>query len=163
VLSKTILTGSLMVATLAVFSIVGCNEVDSKPAATVEIFPADCVGEEIASTEKDVTKIVRLTDSSGKLVGFRVEMRVVSKSGPFDIMIALNDKACVLDAQVLKYRARRGRQVRSKAFTRQFAGKCPGDAVELGKDIDAVSGATLSAKAMTKGVNKAIALVSKML
>ena len=48
-----------------------------------------------------------------------------------DIMVALDSKACILDAQVLTYRARRGRQIRSKAFTRQFAGKCPGDAVEV--------------------------------
>lgn len=162
-LSKNlILIGLLLVACFTVFAIVGCNEGNSKTAAKVEIFPVDCIAEQIPSTEKDVTRIVRLTDSSGKLVGYRVEMQVTSRSGSFDIMIALDSNACVLDAGVLKYPGRRGRQVRSKSFTRQFTGKCPGDTVELGIDIDAISGATLSSKAMTNGVRKSISLIKNI-
>jgi Na+-translocating ferredoxin:NAD+ oxidoreductase RnfG subunit len=160
---KLIFTSLFLVAGFAAFSIVGCNEGNSDAGAKVEIFPAGCVEEEIASTDKEITKIVRLTDSSQKVLGYRVEMQVKSRSGPFDIMVALDSKACVLDATVLKYKAKRGKQVRSEKFTQQFTGKCPSSTVELGIDIDAISKATLSSKSMTEGVKKAIILISKML
>ena len=162
---KLIFTGLLLIAGFAVFSVVGCNEGNSEETATakVAIFPADCVEKEIASTDREVKKIVRLSDSSQKVVGYRVEMQVTSRSGPFDIMVALNSKACVLDATVLKYKAKRGKQIRSEKFTKQFTGKCPSSTVELGIDIDAISKATLSSKSMTEGVKKAIILINKML
>jgi len=159
-LSKTLLTGLLLIAGFVAFSVVGCNEGDSKLPAMADIFPSGSIEEQITSTDRSVKKIVRLTDSSQKVLGYRVEMQVVSRSGPFDIMIALDDKACVLAVKVVKYRAVHGKQVRSKAFTRQFTGKCPGDALVVGKDIDAISRATLSAKAMTAGVKRAIDIVT---
>jgi len=159
-LSKILLTGIFLIAGFAAFSVVGCNESNSRLPAMADIFPAGSIEEQITSTDKSVKKIVRMTDSSQKVFGYRVEMQVVSRSGPFDIMIALDDKACVLDARVVKYRAVHGRQVRSRAFTRQFTGKCPGDALKVGTDIDAISRATLSSKAMTAGVKHAIKIVT---
>ena len=119
-LSMKLMSGGLvLVLGFAGFYVVGCNEGNTGAAAEVDVFAAGCVGEEIAATDKGVTRIVRMVDSSGGVAGYRVEMKVVSKSGPFDIMVALDGKGCVLDAQVLKYTARRGREVRSRAFTRQ--------------------------------------------
>lgn len=159
--SKTLLTGLLLVAVFATLIIVGCNEGNSKPVAKELIFPASSLMEEIPSTDKQIKKILRLMDSSRKVLGYTVEMQVTSRSGPFDILIALDSNARVLNAEVLKYRAIHGKRVCSETFTRQFTGKSSGDAVVLGNDIDAISKATLSSKAMTDGVRKAIALVSK--
>ena len=152
----------MLVSGFAAFGIIGCNEGNSKSASKVELFPAGSIAVEIASNEKGVRKIVRMTDRSQKVLGYRVEMQVVSRSGPFNIMVALDSRACVLYAKVLTYRGRRGRKVRSKAFIRQFAGKCPSDAVRVGNDIDAVTGATLSSKAMTGGVRRAIEMVKAL-
>jgi hypothetical protein len=161
-LSKTLLTSLIFAVAITGLTIVGCNEGNTKPAPPEYSFPASSQTEEIPSADKEIKKILRVTDALQKVIGYTVEMQVTSRSGPFDIMIALDANACVLDAQVLKYRAERGKKVRSKAFTRQFTGKCPGDAVQLGNDIDAISSATLSSKAMTKGVNKAIKRINSI-
>jgi hypothetical protein len=74
-------------------------------------------------------------------------------------MVALGADGCVREARVLKYVAVRGRDVMRRAFTSQFTGKCGSDRLRVGYDIDAMTGATISSKAMTAGVKYAITLV----
>ncbi len=107
--------------------------------------------------------IEQITDGSGKLLGYAVTEQVVSRSGPFTILVVITPDLCVKKADVLEYRAIQGRKVRSPKFTKQFTGKCAGDTIELDKDIDAISGATLSSRAMTGGVRKALLQVKSFL
>ena len=107
--------------------------------------------------------IEQITDGSGKLLGYAVTEKVVSRSGPFTIFVVITPDLCVKQADVLEYRAIHGRNVRSPKFTNQFVGKCAKDAIELDKDIDAISGATLSSHAMTGGVRKALSEVKSAL
>jgi Na+-translocating ferredoxin:NAD+ oxidoreductase RnfG subunit len=65
-------------------------------------------------------------------------------------------------ATVLTYTAERGADIQMPKFTRQFTGKGPKDPIRVGKDIDAITGATLSAKAMSGGVRDAIRLVREL-
>jgi len=104
----------------------------------------------------------RIADDAGNVLGYTVESRVVSRSGPFTILVVVAPDLCVLRAEVLEYRAERGRQVRSPKFTDQFTGKCAGDPVELDKDIHAITGATISSRAMTEGVKRAIRLIESL-
>ncbi len=101
----------------------------------------------------------RNTDDAGNLLGYTVQMQVVSRSGPFTILVVVAPDLCILRAEVLEYRADRGRQVRSPKFTDQFTGKCADDPVELDKDIHAITGATISSRAMTEGVKRAIRMI----
>lgn len=104
----------------------------------------------------------RIADDTGNLLGYTVQMQVVSRSGPFTILVVVAPDLCVLRAEVLEYRAERGRQVRSPKFTDQFTGKCADDPVELNKDIHAITGATISSRAMTEGVKRAIRLIESL-
>jgi hypothetical protein len=104
-LSKTLLTSLIFAAAITTFSIVGCNEGNKKPAIPEFSFPTSSQTEEIPSADKEIKKILRVTDALQKVIGYTVEMQVTSRSGPFDIMIALDAKACVLEAHVVKYRA----------------------------------------------------------
>ncbi len=106
--------------------------------------------------------VTRFEDSRSNLLGYTVEMSVTSRSGPFEIMTALSADGCVIEARVLSYPAIRGRDVTRPAFTRQFTGKCPWDRVKIDHDIDAITGATISSKAMTQGVRYAITLIKDM-
>lgn len=152
--------GFLLLTTFTA-AMVGCNEKISEPGSKADSFGKDIIAEQIPTSEKNVTSFVCVRDSSENILGYRVEMQLKSRSGKFDIMVELDRNACVIDAVVTNYPAQRGRRVRSKSFTDQFKGKCSGDTLELGKDIDAISGATLSAKAMTDGVKKAVILANK--
>jgi len=95
---------------------------------------------------------------SGTVVGYVAEGPVVSRSGPFRIRIIMTPSARVIRAAVLHYPGRRGDGVRSPRFVRQFAGRGPDEPIRIGKDIDAVTGATISSRVMADGVRRAVAL-----
>ena len=103
---------------------------------------ASCPGNRRVSWIKDRSDIL----------GFIVEAQVTSRSGPFEIRVILDHRLKVKQAVVTSYRHSRGRAVCSPSFTRQFRGKGPADPIELGKDIDAITGATLSSRAMAETV-----------
>jgi Na+-translocating ferredoxin:NAD+ oxidoreductase RnfG subunit len=93
------------------------------------------------------------------LLGYCVESKVVSRSGPFKILVLLDPQVYVKRASVISYPWGRGRDVRKRAFTSQFEGKGPGDPIQVGKDIDVMTGATISSNVMAEGVRDTIKLV----
>jgi Na+-translocating ferredoxin:NAD+ oxidoreductase RnfG subunit len=93
-------------------------------------------------------------------LGYCVESEVVGRSGPFKIVVVLDKQLIVKQAAVVSYPWPRGRDVARRAFTSQFEGKGPEDAIEIGKDIDAMSGATISCRAMSEGVREAIKILN---
>ena len=103
--------------------------------------------------------IIDEVKGSSGLLGYWVESKVMSRSGPFTIRVLLDPRLYVKQAKVILYPGKRGREVCSPVFTRQFNGKGPKDPLQLGKDIDAISGATISSRVMTEGVLNAIKLI----
>ena len=57
---------------------------------------------------------------------------------------------------ILVYREPYGGEVAYDAWRRQFRGKSSGDALQVGRDIRTISGATISVNAVTLGVRKAL-------
>ena len=94
--------------------------------------------------------------SSSGLEGYVATVWCKSKSNLFPVRVVIDKGFRVLSATVLSYPSRRGREVQSPRFASQFRGKGPYDPVRVGKDIDAVSGATSSSSAMAGGVRRAI-------
>ncbi|MCP4451183.1 MAG: FMN-binding protein [Planctomycetes bacterium] len=93
------------------------------------------------------------------VLGYCVESTVAAKSGPFRIRVLGDPNGVVVQAHVVSYTWERGRDIRKSRFTRQFQGKGPEAPLQVGEDIDAMTGATLSSKAMTAGVRDSIALL----
>jgi Na+-translocating ferredoxin:NAD+ oxidoreductase RnfG subunit len=60
---------------------------------------------------------------------------------------------------VLTYREPRGMEVRKTRFLKQYEGKSTGDPIALNRDIVNITGATLSARAMSAGVKKILHFV----
>jgi hypothetical protein len=114
------------------------------------------------SGRPDDAKISEIKSDSG-LLGYCVESKVVSRSGPFKIRIFLDKQFYVKRATVVSYPWDRGRDVRKRTFTSQFEGKGPEDPIQLGKDIDAVTGATMSSRVMAEGVRDSIRLLKTKL
>jgi len=106
------------------------------------------------------TTVSEIKDSL-RLLGYLIEAKVSGRSGPFGISVLLDEQFVVKRATVVSYPWSRGREVRRRSFASQFEGKGPGDAIEVGKDIDAVTGATISCKAMARGVRDAVRLLGK--
>jgi Na+-translocating ferredoxin:NAD+ oxidoreductase RnfG subunit len=102
---------------------------------------------------------VRAAVAGGRVVGYGVTERVSGRSGPFTILVVVDTELTVHRVAILSYPWDRGRDVQSPKFTNQFAGKGPGDPLRMGKDIDAMTGATISSRAVTDGVRHALGVV----
>lgn len=70
----------------------------------------------------------------------------------FDYMIILNKSLEIVDIKILKYRSEFGYEISNKGWLKQFYSK-PATKFEYRKNIDAVSGATFSALAITNDIN----------
>lgn len=75
-----------------------------------------------------------------------------------DFAVALDGQGKVLRVLLLVYRETVGGEVGSKRFMGQFRGKSAGSALQLNRDIDGISGATISSRSITAGVRKAACL-----
>ena len=133
-----------------------------------EVFPAATdvtekpIGDEAEPSERaGKTSVSEIRGPSG-LLGYLIETQVAGRSGPFNIAVLLDARLVVKQATVVSYPWSRGREVCRRSFASQFEGKGPGDAIEIGKDIDAVTGATISCKAMALGVRRAVKIVAAL-
>ena len=59
-----------------------------------------------------------------------------------------------IDANVIKYREAYGSEVANKVWLQQFFNLNNNSNYKIGKDIDGISGATISVKSMSKGIQK---------
>lgn len=96
--------------------------------------------------------------AGGKVVGNAVEVKTKGKWGPIAILVTIGLDNNVKDVAILSFDERRGAVVAKKTFLQQFAGKPSVGVLELNKDIKAVSGATISSRAVVSGVRKGLAV-----
>ncbi|MCI0526878.1 MAG: FAD:protein FMN transferase [Nitrospira sp.] len=92
-------------------------------------------------------------------IAYLVTLDVIGKEQPITFMVAASPDGKVLGVEILAYRESQGSEVRSKRFMQQFIGKTLSAPLKLGRDIDSISGATLSSRSTAYAVKKALALV----
>ena len=174
-MSKMLLRLALLVPVVAGLAILvavcGCADSAANSAVQIEtareVFPSATDISEI-SINRDVQEsgrpgnplVSEIRDSSG-ILGYSVVSDVVGRSGSFKIQVLLDKQHVVRRATVISYPWTHGRGVGRHSFASQFEGKGPGDAIKIGDDIDAVSGATISCRAMALGVREAIKLLAE--
>jgi len=71
--------------------------------------------------------------------------------------VGLDAAGAVVGVEILVYRESYGDQVRNPAWRGQFTGKKQGAALTLAKDIQNISGATLSSRHITDGIKRLLA------
>jgi hypothetical protein len=86
--------------------------------------------------------------------GWFIVDEVVGKHEYIPFALALDDKGAVKGIEILEYREAYGDQIRNPEWRKQFVGKAPGTKLQLEKNIRNVSGATLSCKHVTDGVER---------
>ena len=89
-----------------------------------------------------------------KPTGYMVIDHIIGKSFPITFMTVLNVDGTVRDVEIMIYREPRGWEVRYPTFMSQFFGR---NAQSDFREINSITGATLSVRAITKGVKKAVA------
>jgi H+/Na+-translocating ferredoxin:NAD+ oxidoreductase subunit G len=100
--------------------------------------------------------------TGGRIDGYAVVDEERGQSLPITFAVLLDAQAHVRRMEILAYREPRGDEVRSPRFREQFVGKGPGDALRSGDDIAAVSGATISSRAMAVGVRRAVVMLEEL-
>ncbi len=96
--------------------------------------------------------------SAGGIQEYGVVLEEMGKHEPITFFVAITPDGHVKDVLVLEYRESRGGEVRGKGFLRQYVGKTSHDPLEIGDDITPITGATISARAVSEGVKKALAV-----
>ncbi len=77
----------------------------------------------------------------------------------FDYFLITDNTGEVLNVKVYNYQATQGHQVMSRGWLKQFIGYKMNQELVYGQDIQAISGATISAKAITYDVERAEELI----
>lgn len=95
-----------------------------------------------------------------KLIGYAYLGQAPSMKNIFDYVVLFTTDLSIKKSKVLIYRENHGRQIGSQRWLKQFIGMNANSALTYGEDIDAISGATISAKSMTKAVNDVLKSVA---
>jgi Na+-translocating ferredoxin:NAD+ oxidoreductase RnfG subunit len=90
----------------------------------------------------------------GVPIGYALFDHEIGKSYPISYMVVLNLDGTVRDVEILVYREPRGWEVRYPSFMDQFTGTTADTDF---RNINTITGATLSVRAMVKGVSRASA------
>lgn len=107
-------------------------------------------------TENSFTFYVGKT--AGKIDGYCFVLSEKGKHSLISFIIAITNEGYIKDIAVLESREVKGAKIGRKRFLRQFTGKSLKDPIRLRKDIDAISGATVSSAAATRAVRKALVI-----
>jgi Na+-translocating ferredoxin:NAD+ oxidoreductase RnfG subunit len=83
---------------------------------------------------------------------------VIGQSQPITFAVGVKEDGALQDVQVMVYREPHGDEIHERRFRAQFAGKKLQDPLVVGKDIDAISGATISSNSAAYAARKGLAL-----
>lgn len=101
------------------------------------------------------SQVIRFTvQKDGQVIGYAFEDIVEGKWGPIHYVVGVTPGGAIAGLAVLDYEEVRGRPIAKKRFLKQYFGKTLNDPVRLRKDIDGVTGATISSRSFTDGVRK---------
>jgi hypothetical protein len=90
--------------------------------------------------------------------GFFIVDSVVGKHERINYAVAIDAGGAVRGIEILTYNESYGYEVRNADWRAQFRGKTAASALQLGSDIQNVTGATLSCKHVTQGVKRLLVL-----
>jgi len=96
--------------------------------------------------------------AADRALGWLFVDQVIGKSELITYAVAIDERGAVTSIEILDYRESHGGEIRLAGWRKQFVGKTGADPVELNKDIRNISGATLSCRHVTEGVQRLLRL-----
>jgi Na+-translocating ferredoxin:NAD+ oxidoreductase RnfG subunit len=100
--------------------------------------------------------------SAKKLKGIAVLDNVYGKSMPITFLVIFDPDGKIISSNIVKYREPYGGAVTNKGWNQKFEGKNASSGFVVGKDVDAISGATISVNSVAKGINKLALLIEEI-
>jgi Na+-translocating ferredoxin:NAD+ oxidoreductase RnfG subunit len=143
--------------------------------APVALFGAGAVGQrrDVVLTDAELGALSRLVQKrveqrnyvvldvrgpAGAPLGAIVILDVIGQSLPIQFAVGVKPDGSLQDMQVMVYREPYGKEINERRFRAQFRGKTARDPLVVGKDIDAISGASISSQSAAYAVRKALAV-----
>lgn len=99
-----------------------------------------------------------IAKKAGQTLGYATVMNEIGKTRYITFMVVLDAGGTVKSVDLLVFRETQGYEIENPRWRKQFEGKTIEDPLRLKRDIRSISGATLSVRAVTKGVKKALAV-----
>lgn len=93
------------------------------------------------------------------ILGYAVIVEEIGKHRPITFVVGIGTDHAIIDAALMVYREPYGGEVRDRRFLQQYRGKDLKAPLLPYRDIQNISGATLSVEAIGRGSKKALALV----
>jgi electron transport complex protein RnfG len=106
--------------------------------------------------------IVHEAAVNGKPIGYGIVDDVVGKAQPITYVTLFQPDGTIADIEVLVYREPYGGEIQYETFRNQFRGKDAFSPLHVGNDIQNISGATISSKAITYGTKKIAVLFDEL-
>jgi H+/Na+-translocating ferredoxin:NAD+ oxidoreductase subunit G len=94
-----------------------------------------------------------------RVLGFVVVVEEIGKHRPITFAVGIDPDGAVHDLAVLAYREAYGGEVKERRFLKQYGGRTAAAPLQPYRDIQNISGATLSVQATGRAVKKAIAVL----
>ncbi len=91
---------------------------------------------------------------NGEPVAYAILDEQLGQHEPISYAVLFDPRGSVLRVEITEYREAYGDGVKGEGFRRQFVGKNADSSLKLGRDIQFVSGATISSRAITVGVRR---------
>jgi transcriptional regulator of nitric oxide reductase len=113
-------------------------------------------GVRVDTLSVDSARVLRVARGDS-LLGFAQVGNVIGKDQPITFLVAIDPEGRLKDVDILVYREPYGGEVAYDAWRRQFRGKTAADSLRVGREIRSISGATISVHAVTRGVTRILA------
>lgn len=97
-------------------------------------------------------------DAEGEIAGYAAVSQSAGYGGPIEMLVALDPQGKIIGYRVINHRETPGffRLLPENRFFKQFLGMDYTNQFQLGGDIDAVSGATISCEGVARAVREAV-------
>jgi hypothetical protein len=136
-------------------------QTEKNPDRRVRLKPMSLPAAEVAAISKKLGVPVKQdwnfyigVDGNQARLGYALLDNEIGLHEPIDFGVHFGLGGAVERVEIRAYREAYGDAVRSARFRRKFVGKTPADPIVAGRDVDIISGATLSSKAMALGVKR---------
>ncbi len=138
------------------------------PGATVESVVFAPTNAESAGITGQVGPIlpqyaIQVARNDGEVVGYAILDAERGQHEPIDFAVSFSPTGQVQRVEILTYREAYGDGVRADSFRAQFTGRGPSSGFRAGKDIQIVSGATISSRSISVGVKRATVVLNTWL
>ena len=112
------------------------------------------IGKKLGASVKKDWVVYAAEDGNQKRLGYALLDAEIGLHEPIDFGVRYGLGGAVERVEIRAYREAYGDEVRGERFRRQFVGKTASDPIVAGRDVDIISGATFSSKAMALGVKR---------